>query len=72
MEREAGPLEVDAATGDDQATAVVVYPSIWDVWPEVYTMTHVSAVEVHSFAYVRLSAVVLIFVGLALDKSRTE
>lgn len=46
VEREAGPLEVDAGTGNDQATAEVAYPSIWDIWPDVSKMAHVSAVEV--------------------------
>ncbi|CAM9458620.1 unnamed protein product [Scytosiphon promiscuus] len=46
VEREAGPLEVDAATGNDRATAAVAYPSIWDIWPEVHKMAQVRAVEV--------------------------
>ncbi|CAM9702976.1 unnamed protein product [Scytosiphon promiscuus] len=53
VEREAGPLEVDAATGNDQATAAVAYPSIWEVWPEVYTMTHIRAVEVEMIVRIR-------------------
>lgn len=46
VEREAGPLEVDPSTGNDQATAAVAYPSIWDIWPEVHKMAYVRAVEV--------------------------
>lgn len=46
VETEASPMEVDPNTGNDQATAAVAYPSIWDIWPEVHKMAHVRAVEV--------------------------
>lgn len=51
VERRAGPLEVDALTGNDRATAAVDYPSIWDIWPKLYTMTRVKAVEVCRFSW---------------------
>jgi len=42
-EREASPLEVDAS---GQARSTVTYPSIQEIWPVVYSMSSITAIEV--------------------------
>ncbi len=43
VEREASPLQIDAG---GQARSSVTYPSIQDIWPEVYGVTSIRAMEV--------------------------
>lgn len=59
VEREASPLELEASTGNDRATAAVAYPSIREIWPEVYTTAHIRAVEVRSLVHVGKQSVCL-------------